>query len=122
MVKIGLEKELVGRFNTYLHTEEYSKEDLLNILTTSTISPMLGFEKWIKSKGKYLTVEDGVYEAIATIAFKLGTGARSLQTVVNSIRTHFLKEVLRGDKKEIVLDIDLINNIYGYTINRKSKK
>ena len=122
LVKIGLEKELVGRFNTYLHTEEYSKEDLLNILTTSTISPMLGFEKWIKSKGKYLTVEDGVYEAIATIAFKLGTGARSLQTVVNSIRTHFLKEVLRGDKKEIVLDVDLINNIYGYTINRKSKK
>lgn len=122
LVKIGLEKELVGRFNTYLHTEEYSREDLLNILTTSTISPMLGFEKWIKSKGKYLTVEDGVYEAIATIASKLKTGARSLQTVVNSIRTHFLKEVLRGDKKEIVLDTDLINNIYGDIINRKSKK
>lgn len=122
LIKIGLEKELVGRFNTYLHTEEYSREDLLNILTTSTISPMLGFEKWIKSKGKYLTVEDGVYDAIAAIASKLKTGARSLQTVVNSIRTHFLKEVLRGNKKEIVLDTDLINNIYRDIINRKSKK
>ena len=83
---------------------------------------MLGFEKWVKSKGKYLTVEDGVYELIAEIASKLKTGARSLQTVVNSIRTHFLKEVLRGDKKEVILDCETINNIYGNIVNRKSKK
>lgn len=118
---IGLERELVGRFNTYLHTDEYSKETLLRILKESTISPILGFEKWITSKGKKLVIDDGVYEAIVDAAYELNTGARSLQTVMNNIRTPFLKEVLRGKNEIIHLDLDTVISINKSVISRKGR-
>ena len=122
LIDIGLKKELAGRFNTFLHTEEYSKESLLRILKESTISPIAGFEKWITSHGKKLIIEDSVYEAIADAAYDLNTGARSLQTVMNNIRTPFLKEVLRGKEKTIYLDVDTVKNITEETVKRKVRK
>ena len=122
LIDIGLKKELAGRFNTFLHTEEYSKESLLRILKESTISPIAGFEKWITSHGKKLIIEDGVYEAIADAAYDLNTGARSLQTVMNNIRTPFLKEVLRGKEETIYLDVDTVKNITEETVKRKVRK
>ena len=122
LINMGLERELVGRFNTYLNTDEYSKETLLKILKESTISPMIGFEKWVSSKGKKLEIADGVYEAIADAAYKLNTGARSLQTIMNNIRTHFLKEVLRGKNKVIYLDLETVLEITGSTFTRKGRR
>lgn len=122
LIGIGLERELVGRLNTYLHTEEYSKENLLRILKESTISPLIAFEKWIISKGKKLEIDDSVYEIIADAAYNLNTGARSLQTVMNNIRTHFLKKVLRGKEEVIYLDPETIIDINEYTINRRVRR
>lgn len=122
LIAIGITKELAGRFNTFLHTEEYSKESLLKILKESTISPITGFEKWINSHGKKLIIEDGVYEAIADAAYDLNTGARSLQTVMNNIRTPFLKEVLRGKEEIIYLDVDTVKKITEENVKRKVRK
>ena len=83
---------------------------------------MLDFEKWIRSRGKYLVVEDGVYEKIALVAYELNSGSRSLQQVMGSIKTYFLKDVLSGNNKEINLNVDVINKIYGYTVNGKSRE
>lgn len=117
LMSIGLERELVGRFNTYLHTDDYSKESLERILRESTISPLIGFRKWIESQGKQLVVDDDVYGLIAEQAYNLNTGARSLQTVMNNIRTPFIKEVLRGTNNTIHLNSGTVNNI-GQAINR----
>ena len=122
LIDLGYERELVGRFNTYLHTDEYSNRGLLRILKESTISPIIGFERWIDSRGKNLIIEAGVYEAIADAAYDLNTGARSLQTVMNNIRTPFLKEVLRGKEKTIYLDVDTVKNITEETVKRKVRK
>lgn len=122
LMEIGLEKELVGRFNTYLHTEEYSKDDLLRILKESTISPIISFDRWISSNDKILQIEDGVYEEIANAAYNLDTGARSLQTIMNNIRTPFIKEVLRGKEKIIYLTQDIVINVTKNITNRKIRK
>lgn len=122
LMNIGLERELVGRFNTYLHTDEYSKEDLLRILKESTISPILGFEKWIESRGKKLQIDDGVYGAIVDAAYELNTGARSLQTVMNNIRTRFIKDVLRGKDGTIYLDESTVNAVITNAMTRKSRR
>ena len=122
LMEIGLEKELVGRFNTYLHTEEYSKDDLLRILKESTISPIISFDRWISSNDKILQIEDGVYEEIANAAYNLDTGARSLQTIMNNIRTPFIKEVLRGKEKIIYLTQDIVINVTQNITNRKIRK
>lgn len=122
LINIGLERELVGRFNTYLHTDDYSKKVLTKILKESTISPLIGFKKWIESKEKKLIVDEDVYDLIAEQAYELNIGARSLQTVMNNIRTHFLKEVLRGTNDTIYLDSETVIQISNQTINRRGRR
>ena len=119
LMSIGLERELVGRFNTYLHTDDYSKESLEKILRESTISPLIGFKKWIEASGKQLVIDEDVYGLIAEQAYELNTGARSLQTVMNNIRTPFIREVLRGTDNTIYLDSETVIKENGQTMNRK---
>ena len=121
LMSIGLEKELVGRFNTYLHTDDYSKETLEKILRESTISPLIGFKKWIEARGKQLVIDDDIYSLIAEQAYELNTGARSLQTVMNNIRTPFIKEVLRGTRDTIYLDSEVVINSNSQAMNRKGR-
>lgn len=121
LMSIGLERELVGRFNTYLHTDDYSKESLQRILRESTISPLIGFKKWIESRGKKVIIDDVVYNLIAEKAYELNTGARSLQTVMNNIRTRYIKAVLRGESDTIHLDPETVIKATGETINRKGR-
>lgn len=118
LIKMGLQKELVGRINTFLHTKDYSIEDLEKILRISSISPIVGLKTWAEALGKSITIDDEVYPLIAEKAYDLNTGARSLQTVVNSIRTRFLKIVLREKEKDIHLGADDVNAAYAKTINR----
>lgn len=118
---IGLERELVGRFNIYLHTNDYSKEDLIKILRESTISPLIGFKRWVESRGKKLEIDEEVYDLIAAQAYELNTGARSLQTVINNIRTPYIKEVLRGTSQVIHLDAESVLKVGGETINIKGR-
>lgn len=121
LIKIGLERELVGRLNTYIHTQDYTKEDLSEILRKSTISPLIGFKTWVEFKNKNLKIDDSIYDIIAQQAYELKTGARGLQTVMNNIRTYFLKEVLRGTDKTIYLNSETIIEIYDQTFNRKPR-
>jgi ATP-dependent protease Clp ATPase subunit len=121
LMGIGLERELVGRFNTYLHTNDYSREALVEILKKSDISPLIGFRKWVESNGKTLKIDEEVYGLIADYAYELNTGARSLQTVVNNLRTPFIKEVLRGNGIVIHLDAETVKKICGRTTKRNRR-
>lgn len=118
---IGLEKELVARFNVYLHTDDYSKKTLERILRESTISPLIGFQKWVELYKKELIIDKEVYSLIAEQAYQLNTGARSLQTVMNNIRTSFLRTVLRGSDKTIHLDAKTIKDVNEQTFTRKGR-
>ena len=119
---IGLEKELVARFNTYLHTNDYSVESLEKILKSSLISPLIGFKLWVESQGKKLVIDDEVYRLIAEKAYELNYGARSLQTVVNGIRTTLLKEVLRGKEDTIYLNADIVLKSSSDMVSRRGRK
>lgn len=121
LIDLGYERELVGRFNTYLHTEEYSKEVLERILRESSISPILGFKKWVNTYHKTLVIDDEVYGVIAEEAYKLNTGARSLQTVLNNTRTLYLKEVMRSKEDTIYLDVESVRKACKNSVTRKSR-
>ena len=121
LIEMGLERELVGRFNTYIHTDYYDISALKKILTQSSISPLIGLENWIKATGKSLKKEDGIIDLIAKQAYELNTGARSLQTIINNIRTFLLKKVLTGLDKTIYLDCDTVSSIAEQTTMRKGR-
>lgn len=120
--KMGLIRPLKSRIspNDILYTKKYSKEDLINILTKSTISPMLNLETWIKSLGKNLVVEDGVYERIASIALEMGNGARALEFLIHKIEKYMLfNDSLFFNKKEINLNLDMLDEICKKNISKR---
>lgn len=121
LIDLGLERELVGRFNTFLHTDEYDRAALERILRESTISPTKSFEKLLSSHRISLEVDDNVYGAIANSAYELNTGARSLQTVMNNIRTRYLEEIITGKSKNIHLTKDNVETIVQDTMNRRER-
>ncbi|NLL45020.1 MAG: hypothetical protein GX247_05090 [Mollicutes bacterium] len=55
---------------------------------------------------KKLEIEDDVYNIIVDQVYELNTGARSLQTIMNNIRTRFIKKVLRGTDSIIYLNCE----------------
>ena len=118
---MGLQKELVGRINTFLHTEDYDKEVLERILRESPISPIETFKRWAKDNGKSIIIDDDVYGLIASYAYDLDTGARSLQTVVNTIKIKLMKAVFRGEAKEIHLDAETVKSSVEKTVQRKKR-
>ena len=119
LIEIGFEKELIGRFNVFLHTEDYDVAALERILRESAISPVLGFKKWVEGNDKHLEITDDTYLAIAKCAHKLNTGARSLQTIMNNVRSRYIKEIMRGNSKTIFLDSETVYSVYNQTMNRK---
>ena len=119
LIEIGFEKELIGRFNVFLHTEDYDVVALERILRESAISPVLGFKNWVEGNDKHLEITDDTYLAIAECAHKLNTGARSLQTIMNNVRSHYIKEIMRGNSKTIFLDSETVYSVYNQTMNRK---
>ena len=122
LIGIGLQKELVGRFNTYLHTDDYDKETLKRILIASITSPMISFRKLVETFNKELIIQDEVYDLIAEQAHALNTGARSLETVMNGIRTQYLKEILRGKESTVYLDTETINLANTEAMTRKERR
>ncbi len=121
LIEMGLEKELVGRFNIYIHTKDYSKEDLKKILLESKISPLIGFTTLVSSFGKKLVIDDGVYDLIANAAYDLNTGARSLQTVVNNLNSQYLEELLMGVDEEIHITAEDVKRINDTAFKEKGR-
>ena len=122
LLDVGLEKELVNRINTYLHTEDYTKEDYVAILKESEISPILGLKNLVSVNENHLTVEEDAYESIAEEACHLHMGARGLQTVVNNIRTSFLDTILEKEGEEIRINHDVVKSTMEKTFDRKVRK
>ena len=121
LVEFGFPRELINRFNTFLHTRNYSIEDLKKILINSTGSPMIGLKQWIEHFKKELVFDDIIYEIIATKAYELNQGARGLETV-NNIRNLLLEEVLMGKDKTIYLTPELVDEAEKHRTNRNGRK
>ena len=121
LISMGLQKELVGRLNTFLHTNDYDVATLERILRESDISPMTSFTNWVKRYGKSVEVDDEVYPLMAAKAYDFNTGARSLQTIMDSIRTRYIRQVLRGEEPNIHLTSDDVRAAYAKTVNRSKR-
>lgn len=121
LINMGLEKELVGRFNTFLHTKDYSKNDLKKILLESEISPLIGLKAIASSNNKTLTIDEDAYDLIAQSAYDLNTGARSLQTIISSIKTEYLEQILLGKDQEIHITSKDILRITSETFKERSR-
>lgn len=121
LIELGIEKELVGRFNTYLHTDEYNKNALERILRESSISSIKGFEKLLSAHGMSLKIDEDAYGEIAGSAYNLNTGARSLQTIVNIVRNEYLEKIYNGSIESVHLTKDNVESIVQDSTTRRER-
>ena len=99
LVRIGLERELVGRFNTYLHTNDYTKEDLYKILETK------------KKMQDVIDIEGQVYEGLP---IKRTSNIKASVTIMygcNNFCTYCIVPYVRGRErsrhpKDIIEEIE----------------
>ena len=99
----------------------YSKSDLKKILLESKISPLIGFKTLVFSFGKKLVIDEDAYDLIAEAAYDLNTGARSLQTVVNNLNSHYLEELLVGAEEEIHITFEDVKRINEAAFKEKGR-
>ena len=112
-IKYGLMREFFGRIKVLTSTRSYKIEDLKTILLTSEISPLKNFDNTVKMFGyKGITFSDEFVDKIATEALSMGTGARSLQTIMSGIQNKMLMGLINKEydlDKEIELTTNLID-------------
>lgn len=99
-------RELAARLKTSIHTDNYSKADLKRILLESPISPLVGFKSAVKMYGKTLEIDEEAYDVIVDAAYELKTGVRGLETVMNSIKNMYLKDIMIGSESLIHITVD----------------
>lgn len=74
--------ELVGRISSIIQLKGHTKTSLYNILTKSNLSPLKDEEMVFEAFDVKLTYNEGYLTEVATKAFDLKKGARSLNTIV----------------------------------------
>lgn len=94
-IDYGLMREFFGRIKVITNTKTYTKEDLKTILTTSKISPLINFKKTAKMQGyENMEYSDKFIDLLADKAYKMGTGARALQTIMSEIQNDMLYDLI----------------------------
>lgn len=121
-INFGLPREFIGRFNTIISLNPLKIEDLENIIINSKISPLKNLITIIESLGTKVTVSDDLPHAIACLAYKEKTGARSISRIVNRIRDKILYPIMEGQIESIELTTDMLDEDYKFTIIKNHTK
>ena len=80
--KYGFIPEIVGRFPIISHVTKLKEEDLVSILTEPKNSIIKQYKELLKLDNTNLVITKDALAEMAHIAFKLGTGARALRSIV----------------------------------------
>lgn len=106
--KFGFIPELIGRFPVISHVEKLTEGDLVNILTEPKNSIIRQYVELLKLDNTKLTLTDDALKEMAHIAFKLGTGARALRSIVELTLEDVMFNAADNRKKkkrvEVVVD------------------
>ena len=119
LIDYGLERELIGRFSLLTSTKQYNKQDYINILTESEISPLKGLIEFAEGFDVTITYDDEFVDAVADLASKQDFGARSLQKIIASIKNKLLVGIMSGKIKEYNLTSEMLKKPNGKIITKK---
>lgn len=88
----GMIPEFVGRFPVITSVEALTEEDLVAILTKPRNSLVNQYREMMAFDGLKLKVEKNALKAVAAYAAKLGTGARGLRSIMETVMTDTMYE------------------------------
>ena len=125
LMNYGLKPELVGRFSNIIELSPLTKENLIQIMTSTKDNTLNDKINLLNSFGIQVEIKDSVYEKIATNAINKKTGARGLISAVDTLFTKALLEISKDENsyEKLVIDDKTIENPKNYTlIKKKSNK
>ena len=120
LVHYGLIPEFIGRLPVIASLDPLTKEDLVRILIEPKNSITRQYEKLLAIEGVKLTFEKGALEALAEKAFRKGTGARGLRSIIEQMMTNIMFDLpSRTDVAECIITAKTVET--GEPILKKQK-
>lgn len=109
--KGNMPSEFMGRFHQIVELNPLREQDLANILTNSTASPILIEQAKLMLAGINITWDESFIEEVAKKAYSLKLGARSLKTIIEEALADLKWEALLSlDKPTIEVSRDTVLN------------
>ena len=99
LYKEGVPKELLGRMQTIVNLKKLSKEDYLQILTSSKSSPMHEFIQKIEFHGDKVEISDEALEDVARVASESELGVRALKQILKGMFRDALFNTADGENQ-----------------------
>ena len=88
--KYGMIPEFIGRIPIIVTLNELTKDNLKDILTKTSESPIIKYTNFFKSIGKKLTITSDAINYIVDKASSMNMGARSLKSIVETAMVNIL--------------------------------
>lgn len=106
LIENGYKEELIARLKNKISLKKYTKDDYINIILNSTLSPLLNLRKTLAMYGYNdydFVITQNFLEEVATEAVKLDQGVRGLQSIFNEILEENLLYIMTGVEESIIL-------------------
>lgn len=103
--KFGFIPELIGRFPVISHVTKLTENDLVSILTEPRNSIIRQYVELLKFDNTKLTITEDALKEIAHIAYKLGTGARALRSIVELTLEDVMFNAADNRQKKKIVDV-----------------
>ena len=110
LVEFGFETEFIGRLPVITLFEELTEEDLYSILKNPNNPVILSKKLDFKAYGIDVKFEDDALRAVARLAYKEGTGARSLVSVVEKVLLKLEKRLPSGNLKYVAVTKEVVDD------------
>ena len=106
MSQEGYMPELLARINIQHYMPKYTKQDYIDILTKSEISPLQNFAVTCSMYEKNLITSpySPFIESVAEEAVNLDQGVRGLNNIFANIRSWFLEDLIYSDEDILLLE------------------
>lgn len=107
--RFGLIPELIGRMPVLTYLNPLDKQTLKSILMKPKNALVKQYQKLFEMEGVKLTLGPGVVDYLAEQAIELKLGARGLRSLMENVLLDYMFDLpSRKDRKELVLDIDMV--------------
>ena len=116
--KFGMIPEFIGRFPIIANVNDLKKEDLVRILTEPKNSIIKQYKEMMLLDNINLNIDDDALELVADVAIKLGTGARGLRSMMETILNDFVYDFSGNDYKD-VHDVNITKDDVEKKINKR---
>ncbi len=113
LIKFGFETEFIGRLPVISLFERLTEEDLYAILQNPNNPVILSKKLDFKAYGIDVKFDKQALRAMAHLAYKEGTGARALVSVIERVLLKLEKRLPSTDIKRLPVTAEVVNNPEG---------